>query len=343
MADLQKQFEQFHEDIALERDKEMKTLVEKRERILTRLSEGIARQRQAGAKIPSYSHRNQGSYAMGTGIKPLDGDYDIDVALTFDVSKDDHPNPVAVKRWVYDALLGHTKEVRMCEPCVTVVYQREGEPVYHVDLAVYARDEARNGKSYLARGKLGSGPEHRSWEESDPAAFIDAIETRFADPEDRAQLRRVIQYLKRWKDEQFSSEGQEAPRGIALTACAYEWFQPVFRRDAVANRRSDDDMRALQDLVIAILARYVGDRLSVVLPVPPHDDLFARMSDEQLRKMKVNLTDLRDALQGARDEIDPRVAAEELAKRFGEDFPVPDAKDTGVKRAAAIVSSGHSA
>lgn len=343
MADLQRQFEQFHEDIALERKREIATLVEKRERILTRLSEGVARQRRDGAKIPSYSHRNQGSYAMGTGIKPLDGDYDIDVALTFDASKDDYPNPIAVKRWVYDALLGHTKEVRMREPCVTVVYQSEGEPVYHVDLAVYVKDEAHDGKSYLARGKLGSGPEHRSWEESDPSAFIDAIEARFSDADERGQLRRVVRYLKRWKDEQFSSEGQEAPRGIALTACAYEWFQPAIVRDRVANTHFDDDMQALERLTSTMLARYSGDRLSVALPVPPYDDLFARMSNVQLRTMKDKLLALRDALVAARAEFDPHAAAKAIAEHLGKDFPIPDPSSTGTKRAAAIVTSGHSA
>lgn len=344
MADLQKLFERFHETIALKRKTAGKTLAEKRRRILDRLAEGIAEQRKEGADIPTYTVRNQGSYAMRTGIKPLDGDYDIDVALTFDASKDEHPDPVAVKRWVYDAVKRQTTNVRMREPCITVFYQSKGEPVYHVDLAIYVKDESGgDATSYLARGKLGSGPDHKSWEESDPAALIAELNGRFSDTDDRRQFRRVIRYLKRWKDVQFSSEGNEAPRGIALTACAYEWFQPAYTRDGLANTRTDDDLRALEGLVQEMLDRFVGARLSVTLPVPPRNDLFARMSDEQMKTTKAKLIALRDALTAARDEIDPHVAAGDLSKLLSDDFPVPEPKDTAVRRAAAIVTSGHSA
>lgn len=340
MADLQKQFVKFHDTIAV--DYEKKVLADKRDKILKRLSDGIKKQRKDGAEIPSYRHRNQGSYAMGTGIKPLDDDYDLDVALIFEAEKDDHPDPVKVKRWVYDALEGHTKEVRVREPCVTVFYQSGGEPVFHVDFAVYAR-ASDSSPTYLARGKIGSSDDHKSWEESDPKGLIKALEERFDEPDDRAQFRRVIRYLKRWKDLKFSGEGNEAPCGIALTACAYQWFSPARHIDRLANSRTDDDRHALEQLVGQIIDMFVDGRMIARLPVVPHNDLFSKMNERQMANFKNQLAALRSALSDAHKEADTHEAANGLAKVFGGDFPVPPKADTAKKKIRpAIVPSGHS-
>ncbi len=154
---------------------------------------------------------------MGTGVKPLDGDYDLDVAIVFDLDTEDYPDPVVVKSWVFDAVMKHTENVRMREPCVTVFYQDKGEFVYHVDLAIYGqRGESKPIR--LARGRKGGAEESRRWEDSDPKALLETVRDRFAD-EDGAQFRRCIRYLKRWKDFKFPSDGNAAPLGIALTAC----------------------------------------------------------------------------------------------------------------------------
>lgn len=317
MADLQKQFIEFHDTIAV--DYEKRVLADKREKILRRLEEGIKKQRESGIEIPKYSHRNQGSYAMGTGVKPLDGDYDLDVALIFAARKEDHPDPVLIKRWVYDALDGHTKEVRVREPCVTVFYQSGGEPTFHVDFAIYVR--AFDGApTYLARGKLGSSAAHKSWERSDPAGLIDALQSRFSNAYDRIQFRRVIRYLKRWKDITFSGEGQEAPRGITLTACAYHWFSPVHPLEG--GSRVSDDMEALARLVGKITDHFNGNRLSVRLPVVPENDLFSSMSDQQMQNVQNKLEVLGITLRRARGEVDSHEAARMPARVFGSDFPV---------------------
>ena len=85
----------------------------------------------------SYTTFNQGSYAMHTGIKPISGEYDIDVGLWFDMSKED-AKPLEAKQWVYDALQNQTDDVRIKTPCVTITYKENGKPSYHVDLTIYA-------------------------------------------------------------------------------------------------------------------------------------------------------------------------------------------------------------
>ena len=213
--------------------------------------------------------------------------------------------------------------------------------IARIGTAVYAAANA-DDHTYLARGKLGSSSNHKKWETSDPKGLLTAIDDRFANSNERLQFKRVIKYLKRWKDLQFSSEGNEAPRGIALTACAYQWFSPKIYQDVIANTSTEDDLDALLQLVVQILSRFSGSRLSVTLPVPPGNDLFERMTDAQMRTMKAKLQELRNCLTEAQDEVDPHDAAQSVADILGDDFPVPEKKDTGVKKAAAIVNSGHS-
>ena len=58
-------------------------LREKRDILLRKLKDNIA------ADAASFSSFNQGSYAMHTGIKPDNGDYDIDVGLRFYLRRSD--------------------------------------------------------------------------------------------------------------------------------------------------------------------------------------------------------------------------------------------------------------
>lgn len=354
MADVQKYFIEFDGIIKLKRDDEKAKLAEKRERVLRRLSEGIARQREAGKEIPSYECFNQGSYKMDTGVKPCDADYDIDVGVRFKLAKDDYSDPLTVKQWVYDAVDGHTKRVEMRRSCVTVFYHEEGEAVYHVDLAVYSGAENnRDRKDYLARGKLNSAGEHRSWEESDPEGLCNCIANRHSG-ENARQFRRTIRSLKRWKDERFSKDGRAAPKGIALTVAAYWWFQPSSRvTDVFANTVEYDDLTALRGLVRTMLANFqpvlnaeemrYSPRLRVQLPVAPYTDLCARMTDGQMTDLKSRLEALLEAADKAQADVDPHTACNELQKHFGDDFPVPEKSATAEKRGRAITSSGNSA
>lgn len=352
MAEVQKYFEQFNEAIRLKQYEENATLREKRDVVLKKLKERMkALFEERDEPPPKYSPFDQGSYKLGTGVKPLSGDFDIDVGLRFEVARDDCPDPVETKQWVYDALDGHTKKVEMRRPCVTVFYQSGDHPLYHVDLAIYSDAEANaDRKTYLAKGKQSSVPENRFWEEADPDGLEEELKARFTG-DNWEQFRRCIRYLKRWKDLKFPSDGNAAPVGIGLTVAAYHWFQVRKTSvDAFAGKCKFDDHGALIDLVQTVIGNFRGrykdgeyiERLEVELPIVPRNDVFEKMTDKQMTDFKDKLARLLKALEAARDEADPVEACEKLHEVFGEDFRVPEKHDTGQKRGPAIIASSHS-
>jgi len=343
-TDLQNYFNQYHEKIKLIDTEDNEVLRTKRDLLVKEITDYLKKKSEEENKSRiTFVVKNQGSYSMGTGIKPLDGDYDIDVMLLFNISKDDY-KPVEVKQWVFDALnkkLYRTVEIK--RPCVRVQYKKNGEDTYHVDFAVYSERESNDDKhTYLAKGYPGSADDKKIWERSNPKELKEIINNKFTDTDEKAQFKRVIRYLKRWKDEKFSSNGNCAPTGIAITALALELFKPKVK-DIFTSEKEINDFEALTELVKAILNRFFLHRISVQLPVLPYNNLFEKMSDQQMKDMENKLKTLKSKLEEAENEVDPVDACEILQKALGNIFPVPDAKETGQKRQKAFSSSTESA
>jgi len=357
MANIQKQLEQFDESIRLKRFDENKTLREKRDAILNRLRDRFEALRKEGKKIPTFSTFNQGSYQMATGIHPADGDYDIDVGVSFNCSKDAYPNPVDLKILVADALENHTDlGTKIRRSCVTVYYKLNGEQAYHVDLAIYAFDnpESSAPRLFLARGKRNSDADKHGWEVSDPRGLMSWVENRFSNGDHEIQFLRVIRALKRWKTEKFKTDGNNAPSGIGLTIAASSWFSPKVVRDTFAGKTTFDDLGAMRALVSTMVAGFQLNgskedgsplyRLAVPLPVPPGKDIFDRMTVGQMTTFRERLMQLEERLAEVTKEVDPVVACELMRKDFGEEFPVPDKSGTGQRGGGpAIASVGVSA
>src|SRR6266508_3729238 len=302
MANIQIQFEQFNQNIRLGRFKENQTLREKRDIIIKVLKARLPGVfKKYGETCPDFYFLDQGSYEMDTGVKPLNGDFDIDQGLYFKIGIGAYPDPVVLKERVHEALNGHTDDVCIRRSCVTVFYHEDDEPIYHVDIAIYS-DSAYNtdGKSYTAKGKQHSASEHRFWQVSDPQALTETIFARF-EGEDRQQFRRIIRAWKRWKVVKFPTEGNAAPNGIGLTVAAYDRLQTQYT-DQLANKH--DDLGAMRLLIDATLSRFVLvwdenaqdfiRRLVVTLPIEPGNDLFARMTAAQMARFEQKLIDLKD-------------------------------------------------
>lgn len=351
MADVQKYLIEFHDTIKQNRFKENEILREKRDRVLNCLKNNWDKVfEEMDIDPPKYEPPfDQGSYDLGTGNIPTKGDYDIDVGIIIKISKDDYSDPVEVKEWIYKALEKHTESVKIKRPCITVHYQKDGEQIYHVDLAVYCESD---DKIYLAKGKQHSNEENRVWEEADPHGLSQLIKEHYGDRDEDKQFRRIIRYLKRWKDVKFSQDGNAAPIGIGITIAAYYWFEPNKTLiDLFANTYKYNDLEALSLFVQKIINNFTTvwqdgesvERLEVILPVVPNCDLFDKMTDSQMADFKEKLESLQKALKEAIAEAAPEEACKLLQKQFGDDFEVPEKEDTAQKRNKATVSSSASA
>lgn len=299
----QSQFLRFHEAIKLDNYDENATLREKRDIILKKLRERCQY---------SFTTFNQGSYAMSTGITPLNRDFDLDVGVVFKFSPRDN-QPEVIKQLVFDAVSDHTQRVEWRNACISVYYQKAGEVIYHVDLPVYVED--MSGQLHLAMGKQHSGRDAKVWQTGDPRIFIQAMKDKFSG-DDALQMRRIIRYLKRWKDVQFPPQGNAPPVGIGLTLAAYHWFQPT--RAWNARGASDyDDLGALIALVQQMRSRFNWNgRLVLTMPIAPHDDVFRRMTDQHMLEFRQRL----EHLEGWLKEALTYNSAAALVKAFGTDF-----------------------
>jgi hypothetical protein len=344
MADIQKQFEDFHEAIKLKRFKENAELREKRDIIINKIKDGLRKKFEDDENgVPSVTFIDQGSYAVDLGIKPKDNDYDIDEGVIFDLFIEDYSDPIEMKKWIRDILMNHTKtppEIK--RPCVTITYSKDDEPIYHVDLPVYAKSKY-DDKLYLAWGKEFSKEENKYWEESDPEGLNDYISNGFSG-DDKKQFKRIVRYLKKWKDICFSSDGNNQPPSVGITILAVDLLEPIKTYNATLNKEQYNDLLALKELVFTIKSKFVRkwdtERkeylyiLEYQLPVEPKKNIFSKMSNIQLNNFYEELDSLYKALCDAELEEDPHEACKILEPFFGDDFPIPESKESRYKQVA---------
>lgn len=349
MADVQRQFKTFIDTIRLSDEEE--TLREKREAVLNALDKGLKRDfAKKNQAPPKYRHFNQGSYSLKTGIKPAAGgsDYDIDVGIVFAVDERTYrDDPGIVKRWVRDALDGHTDDIRIKTPCVTVTYKAG----YHVDLAVYAEpDMDFSGELPLSWGKEHAS--EKNWQTNNPGELKRQIAATFGETE-RKQFRRVLRALKRWRDLTYkNATGHAAPVGVGLTIAGLTMFRPQV--DVFGN--TQDDRLATELFVQNLLNAFRdsrwsekdqahGRRLEVKVPFTPYGDVFARINNNNMAKLEGYLQDLLADLEAAGAAEKNTVACRHMRASFGTDFPEgdDDQEDTteNSKRRAAVWVPPH--
>jgi len=327
MANVQKQFEQFHEKIRT--DFEMnETLREKRDILVTRIKRYLKEKDH-----PTCDKLDQGSYAMKTGVIPIDRDFDIDTGLWFDFSENDYAAK-EVRKWIFEAVDGHTEDVDDRGPCCRVTYS-DG---YHVDLVSYACWKDEFGMEHCRLAHKTNG-----WREADPPKLIehvDKVREPYKNTEGSTktdQFRRCVRDLRRWDDVRISGESDAKPTGLAFVLLCKNHLSPTRFLDG-----KPDDRNALENFT-RNAAACVG-RLTAKKPTPEYEDVLSKLSDDDMEKLKTKLGELRDALVAADKEPDPTKACEILKKQFGDDFPVPPPEDTGKKSSApAIITSSASA
>ena len=278
-----------------------------------------------------------GSLRTHTGIIPISGDHDIDRALVIDEEKAPE-NPVTPKKMVLDVLERRGfKNAKIKKPCVTADYVSDS---VHIDFIVYKRS---GGQYYLAVGKKTSDEYNREWSIADPLGLIEWINDASDYDEDEArdvsaQFRRLVRYLKRWRDVQFSETVAAKVFSIGLTVMVKQRFVPAFSTEGAR-----EDLTALRKTIEAILdADYFTEeeagryRVRVDLPVEPYRDIFYGSSLETGTQFHNKLERLKERLANAEDLSDERKQCEILNRLFGDDFKVPEPPPGGSKAGRAF-------
>ena len=296
----------------------------------------------------------QGSFSVLTAIKNKDKDYDIDRSVV--ISSEDAPDdPVAPKKEVLAVLENRNfQNAKVKLPCITADYKSKK---LHIDYTVYTKDDAGNYK--LAVGKVGSSDNIKEWALSDPIGLRDWISSSEGYGESpvskRKQYKRLVRFMKRWRDEKFSEEVRKKIFSIGLTVMIKNEYKPDSEATEV-----EDDLNVLKKVVDNILSGSYFSlvssnpdqyRISVMLPKSPFKDIFQHKnssgitidgSDKNIgTQLKNQLETLKGKLKDALDEKDEIKQCEILNKVFGSDFEIPEKKSdtssgSAEKGAAAI-------
>lgn len=229
MANCNNLFLQFNKNITLI-PSERKYLRKARTTITTKILNNFS----AKKHIPPIEFKVQGSFTMDTIIRPLNGEFDIDIGIYFKFPTGDRsqwPVPQTVSGWVYDAVKTHTSTLPENKTtCVRVTYKPivpGSDYGYHVDLPIYGEYTDWWGDKYKVIGLN----DERQWnQKSNPIAFTEWFNKKSLKNEnDNKQLIRIVKYLKAWKD--FQTKDIKMPSGMIFTVIAAKNFQPHERDD----------------------------------------------------------------------------------------------------------------
>ena len=333
---IQTHFEKFHDKIKLGReDDAYKKARDRDDSIKANVKTAFS---EAG--YPVVTDFIQGSLKTHTGIVPISGDYDIDRALVIE-ERTAPDNPVTPKKVALDVLEDRGfKNAKIKKPCVTADYASDN---VHIDFIIYKR---WGDQHYLAVGKKNSDEHNREWSAANPLGLISWINNESDYHQDDAkevlaQFRRLVRYLKRWRDVQFSSTVAAKVYSIGLTVIVKKEFKPSFSTEGAGQ-----DLAALRATVQAILnAGYFHEaednqyRVRVNLPVEPWRDIFFGSSLDTGTQLFNKLNHLKEQLEKAEGLSDEREQCEILNKLFGHDFKVPDPPSGGSKARNAVYAT----
>lgn len=327
---IQTQFQKFHDSIKLTREDDAYSDAREKDNSITDQIKSAFK--EAGYEVKSTFI--QGSFAIHTAIKSLDGDFDLDRAIVID--SDDAPeNPVECKITLHDVLEARGfKNARIKKPCVTADYSSLD---LHIDFPVYKHGFILGHR--LAVGKRNSSEENREWLSSDPEGLIvwvndDTIEGHWSDlsKEEKAQFRRIVRYVKRWRDVQYTDPKHIYSIGLTI-------MLKKSLRTSIDDEDRPNDLLALYDTIDCLLEEKEFFTLTnsdpekytiqIDLPVDPFTDIFQKHGETVGTELRRKFVRLRKKLKEAIDESSLKKQYEILSDMFGDDFPIPDEDPKG--------------
>lgn len=267
---------------------------------------------EKGYKTPEF--KGQGSFSMNTIIRPTAGRYDLDLGIYLPGltgHPKDWPKTESVHKLIVKAVEGHTSIRPVSKnSCVRLIYKSPylnmEDLSYHLDLPIYARKTIGNRSAQTVIGFKGD----KQWSENaSPIKFKEwFLEQCRKNPRDVTQLKRIVKYLKAWKDNQ--PKYPKLPDGMTLTVLAAKNFKP-HKRDDIA--------------LIKTLKNYhflLSWQFSVKKPTEPYNDLSEKMSGRQKRNFLKATKQLIEEGEKAISSKSRKQSLQVWRSLFGKRFPI---------------------
>lgn len=310
MANNHEQFIKFNDSIRLDesKQKELRQNRDKLREIITKYFEDNLSDKTK----PEY--REQGSYKMYTIVNPIHKEevddngkikklypYDLDDGVVF-VDKEENREKISTyHNWIYKAVKNHTtKGAERKNTCIRVLYA-DG---HHIDLPIYFEVKDDDSNPELAHKSEG-------WVESNPKEFYNWFNDK---AQKNYQLRRIVRYLKAWRDKQNNSYSTKMPSGLALTILATNHFSPE-ERDDIAFR---DTLKAIKN---ELDSKYKCERPTT----KKGEDILQKYSETHF---KDRLNKLIDAANKAIEDENPKEGCKKWQKHLGNRFSCSSVNDT---------------
>lgn len=232
----------------------------------------------------------QGSFMMNAIIEPLDGEFDVDDGIYFEVASEPTQSVNTFHRWIYDAVDGHTNQAPVDkQTCVRLIYAKH----YHLDLPIY----------YIVKGQTPYlAHKGKGWIESDPREFIHWFNDQ-ADEE--GQFKRIVRYLKAWSDYRKG----DLPSGMIFSILAANNIC-FDERDDVALHQT------LVNIRCSLQANFACYRPTT----PANEDLLADYSKTKKEYFLDRLSSfIQSAERALSDDTSPKDACKAWQKHLGKD------------------------
>lgn len=309
MADCSHMFLSFDKSISL-RATDTKYLRGARKAVMTKLRKHFSE----NTNCPKIDFIGQGSFTMGTIIRPLTGEFDIDIGIYlrgYSNWQSDWPSAETASSWLIKALENHTSTAPINKrTCVRIVYKPIGtskEVAYHVDLPIYIEYENLLYDKYTRIGITGD----TQWDlKTDPAGLTKWFISKCKqNSNDTKQLIRLVKYVKAWKD---SRKGNtKFPSGVALTVLMAENYYPHTRDDLSfreTTRKAYNELNGIFGIN------------SITKPVEHGNDLLERLTDDEKKNFMEEFERLVDDGKSAVEESDQKKAIAIWATHFDTRF-----------------------
>lgn len=326
MANNHEQFIDFNSNIKLDESKKSE-LRKNRDQLRTKIRNYFANNKQNETK-PKFSE--QGSFKMDTTVNPIPYEeeddngnmkkqypYDLDDGVYFIDEEENKKSANTYHNWIFDAVKDHTNKGAIKKhTCVRVIYA-DG---HHIDLPIYFKEKEENNSKTIPQ----LAHKSHGFIDSDPKEFYKWFNNKAND-----QLKRIVRYLKAWKDKQDNSYSTKMPSGLILTILATN----AYTNGVLENDRDDI---CLRDVLKSIKNTLDVDYKCYRPTVKTDEDLLEKYSETHF---KDRLSKFLDSANEAVNHSSQKDACKKWQKHLGDRFSCSNIEEeTGSNEAKSFSS-----